>query len=212
MLSIAFVTVVQSDWFRDQVRQRIVEQVEKATGGKVEIARFDYDWHTVAADLNGFVLHGKEAPAADPLLRVERIHVAIRVISILERSADISSIVLTRPQVNLIVAPDGSTNLPTPPVARRSKDPIAQLFALKLKHFAIVNGLAVVADKRIPLNVRGEGVAMTASYVRAGPSYEADVIVAPSRSWAWRNDARATAAQHPSCRSTRIASSPSKWN
>jgi translocation and assembly module TamB len=173
LLVMAFVFVLQSDWFRDQVRKRIVAQVEMATGGKVEIGGFDYDWRKLTADLRGFVIHGTEAATAAPLLRVEEARITVRVISILERSADVSSIVLTRPQVNLIVAQDGSTNLPTPLVARKTnRSPIEELFVLKLNHFAINNGLAVVNDKRIPLNVRGDGVEMTASYVKARPSYE----------------------------------------
>ncbi len=171
VLSLVTVAILRSDWFRDEVRKRIVSQVQTATGGSVEIGAFDYNWQNLTADLSGFVIHGTESAPAAPLLRVERARVTVRVISILERSADISSIVLTRPQVNLIVAPDGSTNLPTPAVARTAKDPMAQLFALKLKQFIITDGLVVVNDKRLPLNVHADGVALSSSYLKAGPSY-----------------------------------------
>ncbi len=172
VVGFALVAVLQSEWFRNEIRNRIILQVEKTTGGKVEINGFDYDWRKLTADLTGFVIHGTEKPPADPLFRVERAQITVRVLSVLERSADVSSIVLTRPQVSLTIAPDGSTNLPTPPVAVHSKDPIAELFALKLNHFVITNGLAVVNDQRIPLNVHGDGVEMAASYLKAGPSYD----------------------------------------
>ena len=124
VLAVVMIGVLQSAWFRDQVRRRIVAQVEEATGGKVEIAAFDYDWRKLTADIHGFVLHGTEPPGAAALLNVESAQVTVRIISVLERSADVSSIILLRPQVNLIVTPDGSTNLPTPPRARRNgKDP-----------------------------------------------------------------------------------------
>ena len=172
-LAVALLGVLQSNWFRDQVRRRIVAQVEAATGGKVEIAAFDYDWRRLTADLRGFVIHGTEPPAAAPLLSVETARITVKIISVLKRSADVSSVVLTRPQLNLIVAPDGSTNLPTPLRIRKSgKDPIQELFALKLKNFEIVNGLALVSDKRIPLNLRGDGVDVRVAYRLAGPSYE----------------------------------------
>jgi translocation and assembly module TamB len=173
VLAAALVLVLQSDWFRDQMRRRIAAQVEVATGGKVEIAAFDYDWRKLTADLRGFVIHGSEPPAAAPLLSVEKARVTVKIISILKRSADVSSIVLTRPRVNLIVAADGSTNLPTPlKVRKNGKDPLQELFALKLKHFEIVNGLALVEEKRVPLNLRGDGVDVVVRYRRAGPSYE----------------------------------------
>ena len=173
VLAVAFVWVLQSAWFRDQVRRRIVAQVENATGGRVEIAGFDYDWRKLTGDLQGFVLHGTEPLGAAPLLRVAAVRVEVRVISLLERSADVSSIVLKRPQVNLLVAADGSTNLPTPPLARKnSTKPLEELFALKLNHGEIDDGLLTVSDRRIPLNVRGDGVELTVKYQTAGPRYE----------------------------------------
>jgi uncharacterized protein involved in outer membrane biogenesis len=92
-LAVALLGVLQSNWFRDQVRRRIVAQVEAATGGKVEIAAFDYDWRKLTANLRGFVIHGTEPPAAKPLFSVETARITIRIISILEHSADVSSIV-----------------------------------------------------------------------------------------------------------------------
>jgi uncharacterized protein involved in outer membrane biogenesis len=92
-LAVLLLGVLQSDWFRDQVRRRIVTQVEAATGGKVEIAAFDYDWRKLTADLRGFVIHGMEPLAAAPLLRVETARITVRIISLLERTADVSSIV-----------------------------------------------------------------------------------------------------------------------
>jgi translocation and assembly module TamB len=173
VMALALLGVLQSDWFRDQVRRRIVTQVEATTGGKVEIAEFDYDWRNLTADLRGFVIHGTEPPGAAPLVSVERAGITVRVISVLKRSADVSTVVLTRPQVNLIVAADGSTNLPTPLKVRKSgKDPIEELFALKLKHFEIVNGFAQVNNRRIPLNVRSEGVDVVVNYRTAAPRYE----------------------------------------
>lgn len=171
VLGLALVAVLQSGWLRDEVRKRIIAQVETATGGKVEIGAFDYDWRNMTANLRGFVIHGTEAAPADPLLRIERASVTVKVISIFERSADISSIILTRPQVNLIIFPDGSTNLPAPAVVRKNTDLVAELFRLKLNHFVITDGLIVANDKRIPVNIRGDGVDLAANYLKAGPSY-----------------------------------------
>ena len=93
LLAVALLLVLQSAWFRDQVRKRIIAQVETATGGKVEIRAFNYNWQTLTANLQGFVIHGTEASPAPPLLRVESASITVRVISILKRSVDISSII-----------------------------------------------------------------------------------------------------------------------
>jgi len=174
VLTAMTIWVLQSEWFRDQVRRRIVAQVEESTGGKVEISGFDYNWRNLTAEIHGFVIHGKEPPGAAPLFNVETAQVTVRIISVLERNADVSSIILRRPQVNLIVAADGTTNLPTPLKARQTgKDPLQELFALKLKHFEIADGLATVDAQRYPLNVRADGVDMTVGYKKAVRKSEA---------------------------------------
>src|SRR5260370_6941442 len=43
ILAITAVVVLQSPWFREQVRERIVAATEKATEGRVEIASFHFD-------------------------------------------------------------------------------------------------------------------------------------------------------------------------
>jgi len=40
------VVVVQTDWFKNKVRARIISEAENATGGRVEIGSFDYDCTT----------------------------------------------------------------------------------------------------------------------------------------------------------------------
>ena len=54
--------VLRSDWFREKVRQRMVAEVEKATGGPSEIGAFQFDWKQMRAEVDGFVLHGTEPP------------------------------------------------------------------------------------------------------------------------------------------------------
>ena len=54
--------VFRSGWFHEQVRARIVTEVEKATGGRTEIGSFQFDWRTMQARVAPFILHGKEKP------------------------------------------------------------------------------------------------------------------------------------------------------
>ena len=45
--------IVRSPWFYDEVRRRIVSTIEDATGGRVEIAAFDFDWTHMRAEVRG---------------------------------------------------------------------------------------------------------------------------------------------------------------
>ncbi len=48
------IIVVQTDWFRQFVRDKIIAVTEESTGGKVDIARFDFDWTHLRATVTGF--------------------------------------------------------------------------------------------------------------------------------------------------------------
>src|SRR5260370_25000934 len=68
VLGITAVFVLQSSWFFDKVRQLIIGTVETATGGRVEVASFRFDWRHLRAEGRGFVPHGTEPGDQPPLL------------------------------------------------------------------------------------------------------------------------------------------------
>src|SRR5450432_445017 len=66
VLAIVGIVVVQTDWFRNMVRAKIVSTVETATGGRVEAGSFSFDWRHLRADVRDFAIHGTEAADAPP--------------------------------------------------------------------------------------------------------------------------------------------------
>ena len=72
VLAFAAVLVLRSAWFSEQVRSRMVYEVEKATGGRTELGSFDFDWSTLTARVRGLVLHGTEGAGEAPLLRAQQ--------------------------------------------------------------------------------------------------------------------------------------------
>src|SRR5450759_735107 len=69
LAGILAVVVVRSPWFYEKVRQLIVGTVETATGGRVTVASFRFDWKHMRAEVHEFVLHGTEPPDKPPLFR-----------------------------------------------------------------------------------------------------------------------------------------------
>ncbi len=66
VLLLAGVVLVQTAWFKNLIRQRIQSETERATGGRVEIGSFAYNWHDLTAEVAPFVLHGTEPASAPP--------------------------------------------------------------------------------------------------------------------------------------------------
>ena len=48
LLALVAVLTVQSPWFYNKVRERIVRTIETATGGRAEIGAFRFDWKRFA--------------------------------------------------------------------------------------------------------------------------------------------------------------------
>jgi translocation and assembly module TamB len=174
LVSIAGVLIVRSDRFHQYVQRRIVEEAERATGGRVELGGFSFDVHNLTAEIHGFVLHGKESAAEPPLVSVGSATLGLRIISVLEKKVDLASLRVERPQVYFVVYPDGSTNFPGPR-ARPGKLWSEELLNLKIGAYDIVDGLVEYDGRRIPLHLKGEHLRARMTYEAGTPSYRGEV-------------------------------------
>ncbi len=175
LVLISAVAVLRSDWFRLQVRQWIIREVEAATGGRAEIGEFLFDWNHLQAEVRPFVLHGTEKPGEPPLFRADSVQVGLKIVSLLRHDVDIASLTVTGPRVRVVTYEDGRTNLPQPEVARRRPNPVEQMLALAIGKFQVRNGLLEIDQRQIPLDVRGEDLSARLFYEAAGPRYTGDV-------------------------------------
>jgi translocation and assembly module TamB len=165
--------VLQSNWFREQVRLKLIATVEQATGGRVEMKSFQYDWRSLSAEVHGFVLHGTEPASGPPLISAETVRVDLKILSVLRKDVDIRSLVVNKPQLFLLVREDGTTNFPAPKMPRpASETPVLQqLLDLKVKHFEINQGIVEVNLQQTPLDIRGDNLNAVLSYDATGPRY-----------------------------------------
>src|SRR5580692_2102201 len=76
--SVAAILTVQTDWFRNYVKRKIIASTEQGTGGTVEIGSFRFDWRHLRAVVTDFVIHGSEPRGADPFVRVARVQLDLR--------------------------------------------------------------------------------------------------------------------------------------
>lgn len=175
--------LVRSTWFQNQVRARIVDTVEQATGGRVEIGSFAFDWRRVTAQVSDFVVHGTEPAGKPPLLRVSKIVVRLRIVSFLKHSVDIQSLEVTGPSVFLTVDADGHTNIPEPKLKKKpSGNTVETLLKLAIGRFAIRNGLfEVEGHGKTPMDVQGRNLQAGVQYRKdsAGPHYLCDLSIQP---------------------------------
>ena len=144
-LVVVAVMVMQTDWFRDFVKRKIITAAEDGTGGRVEIGSFTFDPMRLRAVISGIVIHGYEPPASAPYLRARSAQVDVRVFASLKHVFDIAYLRLDRPQANIMVFPDGRTNVPTPRTKSTSKEtPLETIVDLAVGHADLINGLVTL--------------------------------------------------------------------
>lgn len=180
LLAVAVIVVARSGWFREQVRQRIVAEAEKATGGRVEIGSFDLQWQTLTAQVNGFVIHGTEPAGSPPLLRARSITIRLKVLSVIDRSVDLQSVDVEQPETYLMIYPDGATNIPQPKVPRASKkSPVQTILDLAIQRFTVRDGTLQINSKRMPWSAAGQNLRAQFAYNLLAPSYRGDISIQP---------------------------------
>lgn len=150
------VLVFRSGWFYERVHRRMVDEIEKATGGRVEIGNFAFDWTRLEVRVGPVVLHGKESAGEPPFVRVSSVTAGLRIISMMERKVDLKYLNVDRPLVRIVFYPDGSNNIPDPAVRHPETTWAEDLVHLSVGRYEVVNGLFEYDDRQIPLNLRGE--------------------------------------------------------
>jgi translocation and assembly module TamB len=182
-LALAAVLTLRSDWFREQLRQRIVRVVETATGGRVEVARCDFDWSRLRAEVRGFTLHGLEPADRPPLFHAASIAVGLKIISIFERKVDLASLDVTQPQVHLMLFPDGRTNVPEPKTPKRAgPGAVETILNLAVGRFNLSSGeFEVEGRARTPFDAAGRNLAAKFNYQPRPARYIGQISIEPLR-------------------------------
>ncbi len=178
VLALAVLLILPSTWFREQVRTRIVAEVEKASGGRVEIGSFQFDWTGMMVEIAPFVLHGTEPAGEAPLFRAESVKVGLKIVSALKRDIDIASVDIHQPRVNLLLDKNGISNIPKPKVERKSEtDILTQILSLSIGEINLRNGEVHYGDRKLPLDFRGKYLNSKLLYDFAAKAYETTLTV-----------------------------------
>ena len=157
LAAIGAILVVQTDWFRDYVKRKIIASTEEGTGGAVEVGSFQFDWKHLRAVVTGFVIHGSEPRGAAPFVAARRVQLDLRLFTSIHHLWDIAYLGIEDPAANIIVFPDGRTNVPQPKDQSPSSGPTAleTVIDLAVGHFDLSNGVLVFESEKQTLNVHG---------------------------------------------------------
>ena len=180
IVGISAVITVQTDWFRNYVRQKIITATAEGIGGRVEIDSFSFSPRRLEAVVTNFVIHGKEPPTAAPFVKVARVQVNVRLFTSLRRILDISYLGVDRPQVNVLVFADGRTNLPEPKKKTQSDTTVLDtVIDLAVDRFLISQGLLTLNSQPRQIDLRGNNLHALLQFNPVTRSYKGDLSLQP---------------------------------
>ncbi|HMK22591.1 MAG TPA: translocation/assembly module TamB domain-containing protein, partial [Terriglobales bacterium] len=195
---LGFSWYLTTESFQAFVRARMVAEIEKATGAKVELGAYHTIPFRLQAEVRDLTLHGLEANSDVPLAHVDRLVARIKVISLLETSFGFKWIYLDHPVIHLIVYPDGSTNLPQPKIKSTStRTPVEQFFALSVNRLSVRRGDFLWNEQRVPFDFDAHDVSANLTYSFFRGRYDSNVQIGKVEThyqdclpFSWSADAR----------------------
>jgi translocation and assembly module TamB len=179
LLPMAGLYLLWSGWVDGFLREAVIEQAGRMTGGRVDLGQFHFDPWNLRVTVRDLTVHGREQPNMPPFFHAEAVTLDLSVDSWMRRSVSLAGLELTRPAIFIRFAPDGSSNAPAPPPRAASGSPLRQrLFSFVVRRFRLVEGELTVNDTRVPLSVQGGLLNLDVDYGEpAGiPTYMGDLV------------------------------------
>src|SRR6266581_3966540 len=101
---------VESAWFREALRKRLVAELERTTGSRVELREFTFSPSRLEVGLRGLTVHGREGVSEPPFISAELIEAGWKITSVWNLRADLRSLRIFKPEINIAYRDDGSSN------------------------------------------------------------------------------------------------------
>ncbi len=180
LIGAAFITI-QTRWFANFAKEKIVATLEESTGGVASIGSLDIDlWHLTIRVTN-FVLHGREPQGSDPFFSIKSLELRLKLFSSFKEFLDLRYLGAEQPRVNLMVLADGSTNIPEPKVPSKPSNTsgLETVVNLAVKEFRIEHGLIKAEKQQAALSGQGENLRALLRYNSVNPSYVGNLAIDP---------------------------------
>src|SRR3989441_10443280 len=167
-----------TDSFQAAVHRRLVSEIERITGGRVELGALHTTPLHLRVEIRDLTIHGREAPGEVPYAHVGRLLAELKIISLLETEFGFNSVVLEHPVIHIVTYDDGSTNQPQPVLLHASgRTPIEELFALSIDNLELRRGEFFWDKSSIPLDFVAHDVSTDMTYSLLHKKYDGNLLL-----------------------------------
>jgi len=167
-----------TDSFQAHVRNRFVNELERVTGGRVELGSIHSVPFRFQVEVRNLTIHGNEGPSEVPYAHVDSLVARVKLISVLGAELGFHSITLDHPVFHIIVYPNGKTNQPVPKNGSgTTAGTLEHLFKLSANLLQVRQGELLWKDQKIPLDLTLSDVSANMDYSFLHRKYEGNVSV-----------------------------------
>ena len=172
---------VTTDFFQAMVRHRLVAELERMTGGRVELGGFHTIPFRFQIDVRDLTIHGREQPGEIPYAHVDRLVARVKLTSVLGAEFGFHTLQLEHPVFHIITYPDGSTNQPAPKGgAVDARTQLQRMFSFSISQLEVRHGELLWNEQRIPLDFAANDVSATMNYSLLHRKYDGTLLVGKS--------------------------------
>ncbi len=172
-LLVAAALYLRSERFHLYVQGRILEQIENATGGRVELRGYRWNVEPLEAELQGLVVRGRETDRERPLFAADTVFVRLKIISLLQKKIDWRLLRVTRPRIHIEADSAGRLNFPEPKRKRAGdKRLVEKILDMAIDRLEVADGELLWNDRRLPLEFTAENLAAYFNYDAARDLYD----------------------------------------
>jgi len=134
----------------------LVNRLDRATGGTAELRSISVRWLSLRVTLHGLVIHGNEPAGTEPLFTAGEVQATLRIDSLWGTRISLDELLVRQPHVHVLVAQNGSSNVPTPKRLRSAKRSWDEtLFQLRIHRLLLEDGWILYNNVKQPLTVHG---------------------------------------------------------
>ena len=151
----------------------IVEQIQKLTSGKAELAAFHFNPWRLRVTLSDFTVHGREPDGTPPFFHADRLEVGLRIDSVWGRRVSLGDVEVSHPVLHVRVGQDGSINVPIAPRSTQARPLRERIFEVVVRRLRLERGELLFNDVRVPLVAEGGRLDLSVDYaeIDAKPMY-----------------------------------------
>jgi translocation and assembly module TamB len=161
----AIVWYANTATFQNRVRSAVISELEKSTGGHVQLQAFRWRLLHLEFEADNLTIHGLEAKGEIPYAHIDRLFVRLKIIAFFRTQLGLNYLEADHPVFHLIVYPDGSTNQPRPKHPVSSNKPVSDtVFDLAVNRTELHDGVAILNQQAIPFNVAANDLGATVTW------------------------------------------------